>query len=507
MTRSQQAAVSAEAVVALKTNRYDAATDTLRLTAAQAEAYRREIAYWTDYFRHPVRNGGLKADLVTDPTELRQFTAFVSWAAWASVAERPGARYSYTNNFPYDPTVGNLPTPDALLWSALSLIVLLAGIAAVLLVFGKFDSLGWITRGHHVHPQMLPGPERAREILRRRDTAVPRADTGRQRRRSLPRGSGELLRLRPVDDPSEQPAADLASAAGDLLDRDCLCRGGAVPRAFARHRRAALVRRLGARAVRRVRRGDRREPAGGMDGHRPVARRPVVLVRQSRLGVPRTRPRVAVPAGRGTPPVVRAALETGEARLVGRAGVKADRLDVPGRGAGDPGVLRPGAVLWGPHPLHDRRYVALLDHPPVGRRLLRVLRHDHRRVDLLPTRADPPQCRTARDLSRRDPVLRRRVDRDRSPLVLHRTQQREHGDVGHVFGARGRTANLADTRRLGLRANYAGPMRRLRQDDGDPAQVGLLFPDGGGILEFCRCRHLRFPDQPADRQLLRSARC
>jgi nitric oxide reductase subunit B len=50
-----------------------------------------------------------------------------------------------------------MPTPGALLWSALSLAVLLAGIAAVLLAFSKFDYLDWISRGHHVHPQLLAG--------------------------------------------------------------------------------------------------------------------------------------------------------------------------------------------------------------------------------------------------------------------------------------------------------------------------------------------------------------
>ena len=132
----------------LKTNRYDDASKTLHLTAPEAAAYRQQIDYWTDYFLEPARNGGLKPGLITDPTELRQFTAFVTWAAWASVANRPGETHSYTNNFPYDPSVGNTPIPDALLWSALSLIVLLAGIAAVLLAFGKFDYLGWISRGH-----------------------------------------------------------------------------------------------------------------------------------------------------------------------------------------------------------------------------------------------------------------------------------------------------------------------------------------------------------------------
>ncbi len=157
LTRSQAAAVQAEAAESLKTNRFDAANGTLRFTAPQAAAYRQEIAHWTDYFHDPSRNGGLKADLITDPTELRQFAAFVSWAAWASVTARPGKEYSYTNNFPYDPSVGNVPTSGALLWSALSLTVLLAGIASVLLAFGKFDYLGWITRGHPVHPHLLPG--------------------------------------------------------------------------------------------------------------------------------------------------------------------------------------------------------------------------------------------------------------------------------------------------------------------------------------------------------------
>ena len=73
------------------------------------------------------------------------------------MANRPGAAYSYTNNFPYDPSVGNVPTPARVLWSALSLVVLLGGIAVVLLAFGKFDYLGWISRGHHMPPAAAAG--------------------------------------------------------------------------------------------------------------------------------------------------------------------------------------------------------------------------------------------------------------------------------------------------------------------------------------------------------------
>jgi nitric oxide reductase subunit B len=161
LSPGQLAAVHAETAVALKTNRFDAATDTLQLTAPEATAYRDEVAVWTDYFLHPARNGGLHTALVSDPTQLRQFSAFVSWAAWASVAARPGAAASYTNNFPFDPSVGNVATPNALLWSALSLLVLLAGIATVLLAFGKFDYLGWISHDHHIRPNVRPGESSA----------------------------------------------------------------------------------------------------------------------------------------------------------------------------------------------------------------------------------------------------------------------------------------------------------------------------------------------------------
>jgi nitric oxide reductase subunit B len=157
LPRPQQAAVHAESSAILKINRYDAGTAVLRLTAAQSAAFAAEATLWREYFRHPIGNGGLKAELINDQAELHQFAAFVSWAAWASVTARPGTDYSYTNNFPYDPTVGNVATPSALLWSALSVTVLLAGIASVLLAFGKFDFLGWFTRGRHVHPHLLPG--------------------------------------------------------------------------------------------------------------------------------------------------------------------------------------------------------------------------------------------------------------------------------------------------------------------------------------------------------------
>ncbi len=157
LTSVEQAAVNGEIGQILKQNRYDPKTRILIFTPYEVASYRNQQKKWTAYFLQPELSRGLLAGHIKDPKELRQLTAFFAWTAWASVVNRPGKPYSYTNNFPYDPMVGNRPTSDAFLWSALSLIMLLAGTAIVLFAFGKFNFLGWRGEGEHIHPQMTPG--------------------------------------------------------------------------------------------------------------------------------------------------------------------------------------------------------------------------------------------------------------------------------------------------------------------------------------------------------------
>ena len=146
LTPDERAAVEGAVALDLKTNRYDPPTGTLALPKGAAESFNGQVEYWTRYFGRPERNGGLARETVSDPRELHQLSAFFAWTAWASAATRPGTSHSYTNNFPYEPLAGNTPTPSALIYSALSLVFLLGGTAAVLLAFGKFDYLGWHRR-------------------------------------------------------------------------------------------------------------------------------------------------------------------------------------------------------------------------------------------------------------------------------------------------------------------------------------------------------------------------
>jgi nitric oxide reductase subunit B len=127
----------------LKANRYDPGTGTLVFSAGEAAASRALEAYWADYFSRDGMAPGLPSRSIADPGEIRLLNAFFSWATWATVANRPGESYTYTNNWPYDPDAGNRPSTQAYVWSALSLVTLLAGLGLVLLVFGKYHFLGW----------------------------------------------------------------------------------------------------------------------------------------------------------------------------------------------------------------------------------------------------------------------------------------------------------------------------------------------------------------------------
>lgn len=77
---------------------------------------------------------------VLDEKDARQLTAFFCWTAWAAVTNRPNDDVSYTSNWPHDPLVGNTPSASILMWSLISILMLLAGIAWIVWYYARqFD--------------------------------------------------------------------------------------------------------------------------------------------------------------------------------------------------------------------------------------------------------------------------------------------------------------------------------------------------------------------------------
>lgn len=123
-----------EALVAaeLHTNRYDAATDTLTLSAGQAAAFPVLVEYYSALFRDGNNAMSIPAGTLEDPADARAVTAFFTWTAWAAMTDRPDADHTYTANWPFDPLVGNGPLPSSLIWSIVSVMLLIVGVGAAI---------------------------------------------------------------------------------------------------------------------------------------------------------------------------------------------------------------------------------------------------------------------------------------------------------------------------------------------------------------------------------------
>ena len=119
----------------LRQNRYDPTTDTVTLSPGQAAALPALAAYYTRLFHEGSDAMSIPPGFVEDPGDARAMTAFFFWTAWAAGTNRPGETFSYTANFPYDPLAGNVPLPSALVWSIISVVLLILGTAAAIFFY------------------------------------------------------------------------------------------------------------------------------------------------------------------------------------------------------------------------------------------------------------------------------------------------------------------------------------------------------------------------------------
>ncbi len=130
-----QASLRERLRMALRANNYDASTATLTIEPVRARAFEANQKHYAAVFSSGVPEYAIPRGTVTDPERLRQLSAFFFWTAWASAASRPGAAISYTSNWPHEPLIGNVPTAEALMWTGVSIILLLGGIGFIVWLY------------------------------------------------------------------------------------------------------------------------------------------------------------------------------------------------------------------------------------------------------------------------------------------------------------------------------------------------------------------------------------
>lgn len=127
----RQAQLSGRLATFLRANTFDPATRAITVDPLRAAAFEANLAHYSDVFANGNADYAIPAGAVSDPDRLRQLSAFFFWTSWAASTNRPNEQISYTNNWPFEPLVANRATGEAVVWTGVSIIMLLAGISAM----------------------------------------------------------------------------------------------------------------------------------------------------------------------------------------------------------------------------------------------------------------------------------------------------------------------------------------------------------------------------------------
>lgn len=163
LTDDQQAGLQRRLARGMRENTYDPATRTLTVSEDRAEAIAAVGAHYAGLFgAHPdlaeLRKAyAIPRGAIKDPARQEALNAFFFWAAWTCATNRPGDNITYTNNWPPEPLIGNRPTGAIILWSLASVVLLLAGVGALVWYFA-------IQRHHEPAPPTPPANDPLRSL-------------------------------------------------------------------------------------------------------------------------------------------------------------------------------------------------------------------------------------------------------------------------------------------------------------------------------------------------------
>jgi nitric oxide reductase subunit B len=138
LTAAQQNALQFELKQTYRNPQYNAATDTLTVDAVRAEAIAQTAEYYSRLFsddlslRSTRESYAMKENTLPSAERREVMTQFFFWTAWAAATERPDSDVTYTNNWPHEPLIDNKPSAENIIWSLVSIILLIAGVGGLI---------------------------------------------------------------------------------------------------------------------------------------------------------------------------------------------------------------------------------------------------------------------------------------------------------------------------------------------------------------------------------------
>lgn len=105
------------------------------------QAIEKTAKYYIDLYgdepsvRSTRENFAMKENTLPKLEDRQDLAKFFFWTEWTASAKRPNTDASYTNNWPHEPLINNVPTPENIIWSIASVVFLVLGIGAMIWVW------------------------------------------------------------------------------------------------------------------------------------------------------------------------------------------------------------------------------------------------------------------------------------------------------------------------------------------------------------------------------------
>ncbi len=137
LSAEKQAELKALLKQEIRTNTYNKQTNEIVISETRAEAIQAVSSYYDKVFGDDPSMAeyreqiAVPANTVASAEDRVKMSAFFFWASWSTSTNREGMDITYTNNWPGEELIDNVPTSTSVIWSIVSVILLIAGVGAL----------------------------------------------------------------------------------------------------------------------------------------------------------------------------------------------------------------------------------------------------------------------------------------------------------------------------------------------------------------------------------------
>ena len=130
----QQAVLQSRLKKEYRTNTYNSTTDVLVVSDLRAAAMANTAEYYHSLFgddpeyQSSRQSFAMKENTLPSAERRTDMTNFFFWTAWTAGTERTPGKATYTNNWPPEPLIDNKPSAENVVWSLVSIVLLVAGV-------------------------------------------------------------------------------------------------------------------------------------------------------------------------------------------------------------------------------------------------------------------------------------------------------------------------------------------------------------------------------------------